>query len=151
MKEYKALVIHPAARAFIVDLMDADSTLSALQQLVGGYIEGVPGIAGTDGYINENGKLDGSAFNEAATKLMHAEGLLLPRDWVAGSLVLVGTDDDGETVGLTDEQLAIAVLAVATTGCVFANATIDFVVNYHPSQSLNTHVGDFPVEGQNHE
>lgn len=75
-------------------------TLKALQAAVGGYIEMVM-LDGAEGIINEEGKLQGLARNEVATRLAQEYGAIADDDWIAGAMVVVGSDDeDGDITPL---------------------------------------------------
>lgn len=84
---------------------DADGdTLSFLQASVGGYVEHLPfPVPGVDAWINEEGKFTCES-NDIATQVMR--DMIFPGDWIAGPMVLTGSDDEGETVGLTATQVA---------------------------------------------
>lgn len=85
--------------------IDADNELAALQYLVGGYIQAVdiPNRSDLTAFCNEDGKMKDLAWNDNATKLTG----LLPHDYIAGNLVIMGAvDSKGETLGLSDELIA---------------------------------------------
>lgn len=74
-----------------------ESNLAHLQELVGGYIEALPipaFIKGADdatAYINEDGKFDPECKpNMRATDFMVPGVGIMPRDYIAGTMVLVG-------------------------------------------------------------
>ena len=76
--------------------------LRFLQSKVGGYIEFVccrhlP--EGVDMFCDEEGKLKNKEVNPLATKLFGNDG-----DVIVGDVVLVGRDDDCNSVWLTSEQ-----------------------------------------------
>lgn len=79
-----------------------DKGLDALQKEVGGYIEVLGIKSGIDAYVNEEGLLDGLPFNRFLPTLWGG-GRLIP---VVGPAVIAGHDDEGETIGLTDGQVA---------------------------------------------
>jgi hypothetical protein len=73
--------------------------------VVHGYIEGVY-LDGATAYVNEEGKLEGLAKNEAATALAHAHNAIYGDDWIAGNMLIVGNcDDEGEMTTLTNEWI----------------------------------------------
>lgn len=78
-------------------------TLDDEQDAVGGFIELLPLSILDENYIqafvNEEGKLIGLD----PTALLTAKGNVC--DLVAGNIMFVGYDDEGETVGLEDEQI----------------------------------------------
>ena len=86
-------------------------TLEKMQSAVQGVIEIVhlPKF-GFDMVINEEGKLNGMGRNDFATWLwLCAHGLESSSDvdYIAGPAMLIGEpDSEGNTVGLTDEQMA---------------------------------------------
>ena len=80
------------------------NTLDTLQGLVGGLIEHLPfPVAGIDAWINEEGKYLCEP-NALATSIMRDGGMLFPGDWIAGTMVLTSTDDEGNTRPLSDQQ-----------------------------------------------
>lgn len=90
---------------------DTDLSLAWLQGQVGGWIEAVEFGPGLSAFINEEGKLKGLDFNPLATALweigLDAVGLThIPGDFLVGPVVVCGdVDDEGETRGLTDQQI----------------------------------------------
>jgi len=117
MENHGVLIIKAdITQPIVFEQLPEGKTLEFLQGRVGGLIERVPfPVDGVDAYINEEGKfapfvletgeiVSGLPVNELATALMHEHGLLFPGDYVAGDMVLVSSDGDGETVGLTGEQ-----------------------------------------------
>ena len=91
---------------FSISELDQQDVLRSLQTEVGGFIEPVAfPLDGISAYVNEEGKLRrGFSKNELATAMVR--GYLMEGDYIAGPMVLVGLDEDGETTGLTDEQVA---------------------------------------------
>lgn len=86
--------------------------LEGLQRAVGGWIEAVV-VGGPDHavigephtiYLNEEGKLQGLPVNDVATRL--TRGILPAWDMVVGDVVLVRTDEDGDTISVTDQAIA---------------------------------------------
>ena len=103
MKTFTVVVKKPGEPAYVAQLEDG---LKAMQSIVGGYIERVPGDAtglsyGVDIYCNEESKiLQGFLPNV---------WLFDGQDQIWGSFFLVGGDDStGENVSLTDDQVAEA-------------------------------------------
>lgn len=82
--------------------------LASMQSLVGGYIEALSLTDEVSAYINEEGKYNGAHRNEAGTALVkHALASvgrqLIPGDFIAGSLVLMGQpDDEGEDTSVPE-------------------------------------------------
>lgn len=75
--------------------LDVSNDLETFQKLVDGLIEAVyfdePGICG---YCNDEGKLMGLEGNRR-----------LGGDIICGTLVILGSDDEGGNISLTDEQV----------------------------------------------
>lgn len=96
--------------------MDNENTLGFLQGRVGGLIEHLPfPIRGVDAWINEEGKyaawineegetISGLPKNKLATDIMSNAGMLFDGDWVAGPMVLTRSNDEGETVGVNEDD-----------------------------------------------
>lgn len=87
--------------------------LKSMQQLVGGYIEALFLTDEVSAYINEEGKYNGSHRNEAGTALVkHALSTvgrtLIPGDFIAGPLVLMGqSDDEGEDTSVPESVVEL--------------------------------------------
>lgn len=74
--------------------------LADLQAEVGGYISLVSLDAKTDAYVDDEGLLKGSPFN-----------CVLPSQYgggvpVVGNVIVVSHDNEGDTTGLSDAQIA---------------------------------------------
>jgi hypothetical protein len=107
-KEIRAVVKNPREKAQIVTIEDS---LESLQKCVGGDIEWVGGIfphpIGL--YANEEGKLIGLEPN-----------IVLPSgDYVAGSIVVVSTDKEGNTIGLEGDVAYRVALILDACGIYF--------------------------------
>jgi hypothetical protein len=77
-------------------------------------------IGSVDMWINDEGKLEERAFNEAATMFAHLAGRIADDDFIVGRALLTGFDGP-ETVALTTAQLVklqriFGVVADAETG-----------------------------------
>ena len=85
------------------------NTLDALQEIVGGYIE-IPYISDNLGeynidiIINEEGKFIGGMNKEIAVVDKSTNKVL---DIIFGNCIFASTDEDGYTIGLTEEQISI--------------------------------------------
>ena len=94
----KIVIKEPNKRAEVVEFEEDGKVLELeeLQDLVGGYIEytGDDGLDGIDMILDEEGKLKGREFN-FRTKY----------DFLVGTVVFAFSNDEGETIGLTDEQV----------------------------------------------
>lgn len=90
-------------------LEDIPNTLDAIQEIVGGYIE-IPYISndlyknGIDVIINDEGKLiDG--MNKEIAIVEKSTGKVL--DIIFGNCIFASHDEEGETVGLTEDQMDV--------------------------------------------
>lgn len=101
----KALQINIDGTTTELDLEAPQGSLRILQGAVGGWIQAVDISDNLTMWVNEEGKLEGLLPNEFGTRLFSkrfGEGV----DVIVGNIVLTGgTDDEGETLGLTDEQV----------------------------------------------
>ena len=100
----KIIVKNPNQDAEVVEVETID--LECLQKFVGGYIECVyiPQLEkfgdGLSCFCNEEGKLIGLEKN-----FVLADEYGKPYDYVVGAVVFCGCDDEGESIGLTDDQI----------------------------------------------
>lgn len=92
-----------------LEAKEIDNTLGTLQQIVGGYIE-IPYLSetlaknGIDVIINDEGKfIEGLKAEIAIVK----DGTNEVLDVVMGNCIFASHNDEGDTVSLTDEQIAI--------------------------------------------
>ena len=96
---------------------DTDEFVSyaTLSRAVGGLIEAVSLPNGLTLWVNEEGKNDGLAPNVLATRLfVSAFGAV---DVIVGNAIVTGgADEDGETLGLTDEQVTELVAELLYAG-----------------------------------
>jgi hypothetical protein len=89
----KAILINPDEKPRAAEVEGLDT----LQELVGGYIELMRGpIPGTNTFVNEDGKRMRLPLNRQATAL-HAP-YLMGGDVICGPVVIVGIDDEGDTI-----------------------------------------------------
>jgi hypothetical protein len=88
--------------------MPSENEYNFLNTSVGGWIEMVRlerELEGVILWVNEEGKIDGLPYNDLATLVW--EMSYGQTDIIVGNAVLTGdTDDEGETLSLTDEQVA---------------------------------------------
>lgn len=107
-----AIVIPVEGPVYEIDIPDsAHAGLAKLQELVGGYIEGVPipkkfsGGETAMGLINEEGKFTPEACppNRRATDFFVQGHGLNVGDYIAGTVVILGVADDGEPADVPAE------------------------------------------------
>jgi hypothetical protein len=92
----RAVRIQPGTPPEVVEI---ENSLTAMQTEVGGWIEALGLGEGVDAMCNEEGLLKDLPFNR---QFMTPYG---PRP-VVGNVIVVAHDDEGETVGLSDAQVA---------------------------------------------
>ena len=87
------------------EIKDIEKGIRALQEEVGGEIEGVTFCGRTDLilFLNEMGKAEAEQVNCLATMVMLNYANVL--DLVAGEAVICGMDEEGNTCSLSDEQI----------------------------------------------
>ena len=101
----KALNIKTTGEVIELDL-SVDS-LQTLQTAVNGWVQAVDLTNDLSMWCNEEGKIYGLAHNPFA-QFMWDEVYGAHTDYILGDIALTGgTDDEGETLGLTDEQVVI--------------------------------------------
>ena len=101
MATIQAVIAEPGKGARVLAIEDS---LEGMQQAVEGNIELAVvkddrRVGRLDFYCNEEGRLDGMPMNRIVDGID-----------ICGSILVVSSDHEGETVGLTDEQAALAVL-----------------------------------------
>lgn len=102
--EAKALYLSTEMDAEICTFKVGDS-YNLISDAVEGWIECYYlSSLGVDLWCNEESKLAGLARNDIATYLFQKE--FGPHDYIGGNVIFTGgTDDEGETVGLTEDQI----------------------------------------------
>ena len=103
MKKQKAVIISTEGHKSVVEF-DFGKSYQLLSDAVGGMIECV-GLKDADLWCNENGISEGLDLNMIASAIYSdAFGAGNP---ILGNVIITGSvDDEGETLGLTDEQVA---------------------------------------------
>lgn len=100
----KAFVVEPDGTNYIQHF--EQEPLRILQGIVEGLIEPVDIAKGFTLWVNEEGKLTGKTPNKVATALYQRKYGAV--DIVVGTVVFTGgTDEEGETLGLTDETIQL--------------------------------------------
>ena len=102
----------------VIITTDGDATkiseisLKSLQTAVGGWVQAVDLDHDLTIWVNEEGKMDGLPVNPIATRLWE-KYIGVGTDIIAGNAVFTGgTDDDGETLGLADDKVAMLMASV---------------------------------------
>jgi hypothetical protein len=105
----KAVIITSEGDTSVVEF-EMGNSYELLSETVQGYIECVslPSL-GVDMWINEEGKILQLPQNPKGNALWVKEYGLT--DYIAGNIVFTRVNDEGETIGLTDEQIE-ALIAV---------------------------------------
>jgi hypothetical protein len=98
-KQIKVIIIE-AGNPELKVIEKFDHSLENLQKFVGGYIEAVRVNESITIWINEEGKL---VELEPNFYLTDKNGKAY--DIVVGDVLIAGTDSEGETVSLTDEEI----------------------------------------------
>lgn len=97
-------MITPAGELSRIEYTGED-LLQVLQARCGGYVQAVDLTQTMTMWCNEEGKLNGSEWNECATAIWHA--IYGPSDTIFGTVLFTGgADDEGETQSITDEDFA---------------------------------------------
>ena len=100
----KAVIITTEGEKSIVEFEKGNS-YDLLRDTVGGLIQCVTltDKGSVDMWLNEEGKVIGLPQNPIATALW--DDLYPDTDFMVGDIILTQSDDEGETIGLTDEQI----------------------------------------------
>lgn len=97
----------------------ADARYETLRDGVGGLIEAAPTDESLTLWVNEEGKINGLAFNPLGHALWNevdVYGCIAHGDWLAGPCVITGPpDDDGNTTPVPDWVLPRLARLAATT------------------------------------
>jgi hypothetical protein len=88
-----------------LDLDAKEGSLQTLQTAVDGLIEAVDINKNLTLWLNEEGKLLGLPMNSVGTAMYRRATEIT--DTIVGNIVLTGgVDDEGDTIGLTEEQVS---------------------------------------------
>ena len=86
----------------VVDI--AGNELKTLQELVGGWVQAVDLKSNLTIWCNEEGKMIGLPVNGFATEMW--DSVFGATDVIVGNVVFTGgADDEGETIGLSQNQI----------------------------------------------
>lgn len=103
----KALVITTLGEVKILDL--SDKSLEKLQGAVGGYVQAIDLSDGVTMWCNEEGKMIGlphNPFGQGFWEIAFPVSEFGKTDYIVGDIVLTGgTDNEGDTLGLTSEEI----------------------------------------------
>lgn len=103
MEKQKAVIITTEGTKSVVDF-DFGNSYQILSDAVGGMIECV-GLKDADVWCNENGIAEGLPLNMIASAIY--SDAFNSSNAILGNVIITGScDDEGETLGLTDEQVA---------------------------------------------
>ena len=103
MEKQKAVIITTDGDKSVVEF-DFGKSYQLLSDAVGGMIECV-GLEGADLWCNENGIAEGLPLNMIASAIY--SDAFNASNPILGNVIITGScDDEGETLGLTDEQVA---------------------------------------------
>jgi hypothetical protein len=99
-----AVVIGFDTDVSVIDLDATEGALAVLQDAVDGYVQAIDLTPNMTMWCNEEGKLDGLPNNSIATAIFQEKFGAV--DIIVGNAVITGgVDDEGETIGLTAEQV----------------------------------------------
>jgi hypothetical protein len=91
----------------VTELDLSSDSLQTLQTAVGGWVQAIDLASDLSMWCNEEGKLTGLPHNPYA-QFMWDKVFGAHTDYLVGDIVLTGgTDSEGETIGLTQEQVDI--------------------------------------------
>jgi len=103
MEKQKAVIISTDGHKGVVEF-EFGKSYELLSNAVGGMIECV-GLKDADLWCNENGIAEGLELNMIASAI-YSEAFNASNP-ILGNVIITGSvDDEGETLGLTDEQVA---------------------------------------------
>lgn len=97
MSDFAAIVI-PADPSTPIQFVRLPGSLQAARDAVGGDIEGLSSPAGAAAYCSALGKFENRTPNIRATRFLASVARHNPTDLIAGDVLIVGVDSEGETV-----------------------------------------------------
>ena len=103
MKKQKAVIISTEGHKSVVEF-EFGKSYELLSNAVGGMIECV-GLKDADLWCNENGIAEGLDLNMIASAI-YSEAFGASNPILGNVIITGGADAEGETLGLTDEQVA---------------------------------------------
>ncbi|MBL5830871.1 DUF3846 domain-containing protein [Bacillus sporothermodurans] len=84
------------------EVKSEQDTYNIIKNAVGGYVEALRLSDTCTLWVNEEGKINDLKPN---FQLLDRAGI--PQDYVVGNVIFTGVDDNGSTVGLTEEDLKL--------------------------------------------
>ena len=102
MKNYIRVVLVEAGNPQIKIIDKWEHSLDTVQQFVGGYIQPIRVTNSITMWLNEEGKMQQLEPNFL---FVNKEGT--PLDTVVGNVLIAGTDDEGDDISLTDEEIEL--------------------------------------------
>jgi len=102
MEKQKAVIITTDGNKSVVEF-DFGKSYQLLSDAVGGMIECV-GLEGADLWCNENGIAEGLPLNMIASAI-YSDAFNASNPILGNVIITGGSDEEGETLGLTDEQV----------------------------------------------
>jgi hypothetical protein len=103
MKKQKAVIISTEGHKSVVEF-EFGKSYQLLSDAVGGMIECV-GLKDADLWCNENGIAEGLELNMIASAI-YSDAFNASNPILGNVIITGGADAEGETLGLTDEQVA---------------------------------------------
>lgn len=103
MQKQKAVIITAEGDKSVVEF-DFKKSYQLLSDTVGGMIECV-GLGDADLWCNENGIAEGLSLNMIATAI-YSDTFGASNPILGDVIITGGCDEEGETLGLSDEQVA---------------------------------------------
>lgn len=101
----KAIVVTPEGSVEEIDF--SEDSLTVLQTAVGGWVQAVEMFPTLTLWVNEEGKLNNLPYNIYASK-MWEQRFGVGTDIIVGNAVFTGGgDEEGDTLGLSDEQVEL--------------------------------------------
>lgn len=100
----KAVIIETSGHKKVVEF-DNDTSYKTLSDAVGGMIELVRLDEKTDLWCNENGIAEGLSLNMIGSAI-YSETFNAGNPILGNIVITGGSDEEGHTLGLTDEQVA---------------------------------------------
>ncbi|MDF3555534.1 DUF3846 domain-containing protein [Bacillus cereus] len=102
MKNYIRVVLIEAGNPEIKIIEKWEHSLDTVQQFVGGYIQPIRVNDSVTMWMNEEGKMQQLEPNFL---FVNKEGT--PLDTIVGNVLIAGTNDEGDDISLTDEEIEL--------------------------------------------